>query len=348
MSQNRKVAVLLAAVSVAVLSSCDNDARQRLETQRAMTARLLAENENLKQRVVALEADLQRLADAVRNGGGTVVIGGASGDGGATTASATTAGSAPAASAPASAAAGAGARPAAGKTRAASDRGAAAPPEPPASPSSGFRSLKPASRFETTGLTIDVSPPQFTRRWSFAAFPGRSRYRDGARDSDDGERGTTRGDESRYRDVTRGNRLVVAQVTITADKTQKNPQLPGFAAYGLDGDKLVRLGNAGYEFVRWRSRDAYYGRAADFGNDFAYTATIPFSIGVEVPEEAIDKPLFLIASRRGCFTRSQGNPDPPPMSYWGGCSDVLKDELTLAQVSSSHYFVVKIWNAGKL
>ncbi len=189
----------------------------------------------------------------------------------------------------------------------------------------GFKTLKEVKAFISPGLKIVVNTPQITGRWTFDSY----------------------GDTYHYRDAERGNRFIVARLSITADKGIKDPDLPGFGVYEVVGKKLRRLETLSYEFVRWDDYASYLGNDADFRNDFAHTATIPFSVGTQLPEEKLQKPIFLVAASSGCYSRNYNRFANPPVSYRGLCSD-LKSELSLDEISSDKYFILKIWNAGKL
>lgn len=189
----------------------------------------------------------------------------------------------------------------------------------------GFKILSEVKNFEAAGLKVAVSPAQITGRWVSDSY----------------------GDTYHYRDSERGNRFVVAKLSITADNGIKDPSLPGFGVYEVKGKKLVLMSELNYEFVRWTDFGSYLGNEPDFRNDFAHTATIPFSVGTELSEERLNQPVFLIAARSNCHTRDYDRFKNPPVRYRGTCREI-KQELSLDEASSKEYFILKIWNGGKL
>lgn len=189
----------------------------------------------------------------------------------------------------------------------------------------GFKILKEVKSFTSYGITVGVSQPQITGRWTFDSY----------------------GHEYRYNDAERGNRFVVVRLSVTADEHEKDPALPGLGLYEVSGKTLKNIGDLRYRFVRWKSFATYLGNYADNGNDFAHTATIPFTAGIQVPSAKAAAPLFLIAARAKCVTRNYRRFDNPPVSYIGYCGE-LKSELTIDEAIGNGYAVLKIWNADKL
>lgn len=153
------------------------------------------------------------------------------------------------------------------------------------------------------------------------------------------------GDEYRYRDAERGNKFVVARVSITADT--KNPDLPPISVFKMSGGQLSLIGTLEYKFVRWEDYGSYLGNDADYGNDFAHTSTISFSCGLQVPNSDLDdEAVFVVVKNTNCFARNTNRFGNPPVSYVEGSCNV-KQTLTLDDFDNG-YTVVKIFNKGKL
>lgn len=189
----------------------------------------------------------------------------------------------------------------------------------------GFKVVKEQKFFKTTGVKVVVKKPHIDRRWVFDSYD----------------------DYYHYRDAERGYRHVLASLSITADKGVNNPRLPGMGVYKISGDKLYLISSMDYKFIRWKDYGSYLGNYADYSNDFAHTATVRFKVGTSIKEEALKKPLFIIAENRGCVDRSEDRLANPPVSYNGYCTD-LKDQLSLDDVTSKKYSVLKIFNKNKL
>ncbi len=303
----------------ALLAACGaaGNGQQKLAEQQAANAALQVENQQLKNRVAALEAEVTKLANTPERRLSEITR--LANAGNATEAGAATAAlkhefpNAPEVAKAETLLAGLQA-----KARAAKE--AAEQKE-----RLGLKVLKEVKGFELPGLKIAVSPPQVAGKWTFDSYDT----------------------EYHYREASRGSRFLTSRLSITADKGQKDPALPGFAAYAASGKKLVHVIDLGYEFVRWDDYGSYLGNEADFRNDFAHTATIPFTIGGEISEDTLKQPLFLVASRSGCHSRQYNRFANPPVSYSGACPD-LKPELSIEELASAKYAIVKIWNSDKL
>lgn len=153
------------------------------------------------------------------------------------------------------------------------------------------------------------------------------------------------GDEWRYRDAERGNKYLVAKVSIEADS--KNPILPPIAVYKISDGQLSLLGTMGYEFSRWKDYGSYLGNNADYGNDFAHTRTIGFSCGLQISDKDIDdEAVFVVVKKASCFLRSSNGFSNPPVKYEEGTC-YLKQTLTVDDFDND-YILVKVFNRTKL
>lgn len=190
----------------------------------------------------------------------------------------------------------------------------------------GFKVLKDINTFQVPGLKLSVSQPQIAGRWISDSYDGSYHYKDAKRD----------------------HRFITAKVSITAEKDIKNPKLPGFGVYEVSGKNLELIASVEYEFVRWKDYGSYLGNYSDYRNDFAYTATIPFTIGAEVPNEKLKQPMYLIAARSNCHKRVSRSL-PPAAAYFDHCyNNEVKKILSLDDITSDNYFVIKSWNSNKL
>ena len=86
----------------------------------------------------------------------------------------------------------------------------------------------------------------------------------------------------RYLDP-KSQRMVTARVNVTT--SNKDPALFGIGAYVADGAILRQVGTLRYRFARWADFGAFLGTHADFGNDFARSSRIPFTMGLAVSED---------------------------------------------------------------
>lgn len=148
-----------------------------------------------------------------------------------------------------------------------------------------------------------------------------------------------------YKTADRGNKYISARITITSE--EKDPKLPVFYAYTIDGDKLQYEGHFILRFARWRDYATYLGNYNDNGNDFSKTSTIPFKIGIEVSDKVASKPLVILCRKQNCMIRNYDRFDNPPVSYsiGGGCT--YDTTLTIDDLKKG-YAVVKVLNKNKL
>lgn len=151
-------------------------------------------------------------------------------------------------------------------------------------------------------------------------------------------------EEYHYRDAERGADFVLADLTITAEG--KDPILPPIYVYSIAGDHLSLVGTMKFEFKRWRSYGGYLGNYADYTNDFAHTSTIPFVAGLEVSNEILAQPLFVLLGHTPCVSRSYSQYGSPKVSYEsGGCTP--PSSLTLDYIQAG-YTLIRVLNRSKL
>lgn len=153
----------------------------------------------------------------------------------------------------------------------------------------GFKILKPKSNVKYGDLTLNFTKIWTGKRWSFDDY----------------------GSTYMLRDAKRGNKHVLARVSISS--ANNNPSLPPVFVYQMNNGELIRLGTLTYEFRRWKDYGTYLGNNADYGNDFAHSKTIPFNLGLQLPnEELVGKSIFIVMKKTGCFnrvTKKYGNPE---------------------------------------
>lgn len=142
-----------------------------------------------------------------------------------------------------------------------------------------------------------------------------------------------------YRDAEKGSAFIIARVK--AASTNKDPSLPGVALYRSEGAVLRKVASFGYEFVRWKDYGSYLGNYSDYGNDFAHTNAIPMTIGADAEVANLKRPLFLVATKEGCYKRDYERFRNPPVSYIGGSGcTALKDSLQAADFGEGRLALV--------
>jgi hypothetical protein len=168
----------------------------------------------------------------------------------------------------------------------------------------GFKAFTPNARLEGDEATIVLKGVGLKKTWIFDGYDG----------------------EYHYQEAEKGSTFVAAQVT--ASSKNKDPKLPGVALYAVDGPTLVKIADFAYRFVRWDDYGSYLGNYADYRNDFAHSSTIPFTIAASIEVDKVKKPLYVLASREGCYHRSSGRFNNPPVSYYSSDCSMLKVSIT--------------------
>lgn len=187
----------------------------------------------------------------------------------------------------------------------------------------GFKILKESTSVNAGAVTVKFNSINTGQQWVFDNY----------------------GDEWRYRSAERGEKYVLAKVSISSDN--KDPELPPIGVYRMTNGTLSLIGTMGYEFSRWDDYSSYLGNDHDFKNDFAHTKTISFSLGLSVSNESMNNDaVFIVVKKENCFYRSTDKFGNPPVSYnSSGCN--LKSTLIVDDFYKD-YVVVKIFNKNKL
>ncbi len=186
----------------------------------------------------------------------------------------------------------------------------------------GFKVLKETSTVKNDDLKISFSSTKTGKRWTFDSY----------------------GDRYHYRDAERGDKFILTRASISSKN--KNPYLPPVQAYQIKDGNLNYLGTLSYQFTRWKDYGSYLGNYADYGNDFAHSETIKFSLGLSIKEIDIDdEPVFIVVEKKGCFLRSSrlGRPEV----YYKPLSCPNKNPLNVDDFDDN-YVLVKIFNKSNL
>lgn len=187
----------------------------------------------------------------------------------------------------------------------------------------GFKSIVENSKVIVRDVELSVSSVSTSGKWTFDSY----------------------GDEWRYRGAERGNKYVVAKVSIKA--YSKTPALPPIAVYKISGGQLILLGTMGYEFSRWENYGSYLGNHADYGNDFAHSSTIPFICGLQISDNDIeDEAVFVVVKKENCFDRTSTQIGNPPVKYVEGTCN-MKQTLTVNDFDDD-YVLIKVFNKTNL
>lgn len=181
----------------------------------------------------------------------------------------------------------------------------------------GLKALVVNPKFTSDDVTVSVERPGIQKKWIFDAYD--SQYR--------------------FLEAEKGSSFITSKISIFSKS--KDPKLPGIGVYVSDGSKLKKIGAVEYRFARWDDFGSYLGNNADYRNDFAHSTSIPFSTGVELVDSQIKKPLYLVATKEGCNTRSEERFHQPPVWYFASGCTTLKDELTIEDFKDETLGVVR-------
>ena len=181
----------------------------------------------------------------------------------------------------------------------------------------GFKSLKITPSFSNGDLSLKLTNTSISMKWKFDDY----------------------GTEYSYREPEKDSKFITAQVTVSAKS--KNPSLFGVGAYIENNGNLSLAGKFEYRFVRWDDYSSYIGNTADFRNDFAHSSTIPFTIGVSIISDELNKPIYLVVTKEGCNTRYDREFSQPPVSYSSYECNSLKERLTTDDFRDGSLAVLK-------
>jgi hypothetical protein len=178
---------------------------------------------------------------------------------------------------------------------------------------------KEAKSLTALGLSYKLQSISFTKQMTFDSYS----------------------DEYHYKAAERDNIMLVVSVVISSDS--KDPSLFPVYAYKWSNGALLFLGMLDYRFARWEDYATYLGNYADHGNDFAYSKSIPFKLGVEIgQEETRNSPIVLIVKKNQCIQRNVERFSEPPVSYSSlDCSPPTS--LTVEDLREE-FTVIKIFN----
>lgn len=181
----------------------------------------------------------------------------------------------------------------------------------------GFKGLPVAAKLTNADSTLQLRSATTSSRWIFDAY----------------------GNEWRYIEAEKGKTFITAKVTVSSE--EKNPNLMGMAAYVAVGAQLRRLGSFEYRFSRWDDYASYLGNDADYRNDFAHSSSIPFSLAATVSRDEMKGDIYLVATKEGCFTRSEDRFKNPPVWYYSSTCASLPSTLSLNDFERADLAVLK-------
>lgn len=187
----------------------------------------------------------------------------------------------------------------------------------------GFKILKPSTKIQVGATQLYFTKVSYGSSWTFDSY----------------------GDKYHYRSADRGSKYLLVRVSISSEIN--NPSLPPIYAYVAVKGNLTYAGTMSYEFVRWEDYATYLGNYHDYGNDFAKTKTIRFSLGLSITETQLNNnAVFIVVGKRNCFSRAKKQYGNPPVYYLDACGSP-KPNLIVNDFESG-FRLVKIFNKQKL
>lgn len=167
----------------------------------------------------------------------------------------------------------------------------------------GFKALKPLPLVDTGGVKVSIGTLSFSKQFVFDRYDTSYHYHDADRD----------------------HKYVVVGLSAMAAKSIGDPDLPGFALYWADGKALRQISKFDLRFTRWEDYATYLGNYHDSSNDFAKNAAIPFTMGAHATDNELTKrPLYVVATTKGCKSRGYERFRHPPVYYSGACMDLAE------------------------
>ena len=183
----------------------------------------------------------------------------------------------------------------------------------------GYKVLKANTKIKFNDLSLRFEKVWIAKRWIFDDY----------------------GSQYFLRDATRGNKHILARVSITSES--KNPSLPAILVYKMKDGELHLLGTLGYEFRRWEDYGSYLGNYADYKNDFSHSKTIPFNCGIELSEDNLKaKSIYLVLKKSSCFNRVKNKYGNPEIEYVKAGSCKAKSILTVDDFDDEYVLIKKL------
>lgn len=142
-----------------------------------------------------------------------------------------------------------------------------------------------------------------------------------------------------YQTADRGNKFVTAAMSIKSKS--KDPKIPEFAIYSINGDKMNYEGKFQTRYARWSDYGAYLGNYHDTNNDFAKVSTVKFKLGAEISEAITSKAFAIICKKENGLSISYDRFANPPLSWTGSVSYPLT--LSISDFESN-YILIKLYN----
>lgn len=147
------------------------------------------------------------------------------------------------------------------------------------------------------------------------------------------------GDEWYYREADRGNKYVTMAMAITSES--KNPNIPQFAIYKINGDKLEFEGTFTTRYARWSDYGSYLGNYHDSRNDFSKVSTVQFKLGCEVSETTTKGSFAIVVMNKNILVEQYERFNNPPQ-YWAGSAHYPK--ILSLESFEKEYTLIKVYN----
>lgn len=142
-----------------------------------------------------------------------------------------------------------------------------------------------------------------------------------------------------YQTADRGNKFV--SVAMSIKSKSKDPEIPEFAIYSINGDKMNYVEKFQTKYARWKDYGAYLGNYNDTNNDFAKVSTVKFKIGAEISEEITSKAFAIICKNENGLSSLYDRFANPPMSWVGSVS--YPSTLSVSDFEDN-YILIKLYN----
>src|SRR5690606_18067036 len=148
-------------------------------------------------------------------------------------------------------------------------------------------------------------------------------------------------DTYHYSDTERGDKYITANITVSSET--KDPLLHGFGLYYMDADSALNLIDMfKYRFFRWEDYGSYLGNYSDNKNDFAYSESIKFAIGVSISDTLLNKKLLVLTREKPFYSRTEARFNTPPVSYVSSTSLLNKITADYEWIENGYIKIAEI------
>jgi hypothetical protein len=122
------------------------------------------------------------------------------------------------------------------------------------------------------------------------------------------------GEEYHYRASEKDAKYIYADLYVNSQS--KDPLLPKIGIFEIKDSIAILINYMNWNFYKWEDYGSYLGNYPDYGNDFAHSNKIAFTIGVQVPQKNLKNTTLIAAAwKQNCTSREVNAYGSPEIKY---------------------------------